>query len=584
MAPRRFSVRGRINALTVVLVLLLGAVGARAFTLQGLDHAKFVRLADSKQQGTIPLPAQRGDILDRRGFRLASTETAVLVGATLSQIRDRPLVAGLVAQYAHVDRARVLGLLATRGAVYVELAHGVSRIDAGRLQARLAALDAKLPPARRSSGLSYTPEDQRVYPSTVASQVVGSMGHTGAAAFPVGLNGVEARWESQLRGRPGSERVVRDIDGRVIRTVSQVAAADGRTLALAIDRDIQGFAEKLIDGAVDTTRAKNGTALVMDTQTGAVLAIASTSARKGKGATTVGQALRAVTEQYEPGSTFKPVTIAAALSEHKVTPKTKIDVPSTYTFYDVTLHDAESHGDEVLSIADILRVSSNIGTVRTAMQYLSGPGGCEFVNRCGQDLRKWIDRFGFGHATGVDLAGEIAGSVLPPDHWSGTSILNVPIGQGIAVTPIQLATMYATIANGGVLTTPYVVDRVDGRPVPRSKGRRIISKRVAGQLTSMLQHVVSERGTGALAAVPGYSVAGKTGTAQKIDPRTGRYSDTDYGAWFVGFAPARHPRIVALVMIDGAAGATHQGGAIAAPVFSQLVGRALSVLGVPKSE
>jgi cell division protein FtsI/penicillin-binding protein 2 len=159
----------------------------------------------------------------------------------------------------------------------------------------------------------------------------------------------------------------------------------------------------------------------------------------------------------------------------------------------------------------------------------------------------------------------------------------VPIGQGIAVTPLQLVSMYATIANGGVRPTPHVVDRVNGQPVAQAKGSRVISKRVAGQLTAMLQHVVSERGTGALAAVPGYTVAGKTGTAQKIDPKTKRYSETDYGAWFVGFAPAQHPRIAALVMIDDPKGASHQGGAVAAPVFSQLVGRALSVLGVPKS-
>jgi cell division protein FtsI (penicillin-binding protein 3) len=580
---RRFSARGRINALTVVLVLLLGAVAARAFTLQGLEHGKFVRLADSKQQGTIPLPAQRGAILDRRGYRLASTQTAVLVGATLGQIRDKPLVAGLVARYGHVDVKRVTALLNTRGVVYVELAHDVSRADADRLKAGIDALNAKLPAAARNTGLAYTPEDQRVYPSTVASQVVGTVGNTASSPFPVGLNGVESRWETALRGHPGSETVVRDIDGRVIRTVRYASAANGATLVLAIDREIQAYAEKLIDQAVTTTGAKDATVIVEDTATGDILAIASATARPGAAATTAGQALRAVTEQYEPGSTFKPVTIAAALSENKVTPKTKIQVPSTYTFYDVTLHDAEAHGNEVLSIADILRVSSNIGTVRTAMQYLSGPSGCRFVNHCGQDLPKWIDRFGFGRKTGVDIAGEIPGSVLPPSKWSGTSILNVPIGQGIAVTPLQLVSMYATIANGGVRPAPHVVDRVNGQPVPRAAGTRVISKRVAGQLTAMLEHVVSERGTGALAAVPGYTVAGKTGTAQKIDPKTKRYSDTDYGAWFVGFAPAQNPRIAALVMIDDPKGASHQGGAVAAPVFSQLVGRALSVLGVPKA-
>ncbi len=580
---RRFNARGRINALTVVIVLLLGAVGARAFALQGLEHGRFVRLADSKQQGMIALPAQRGDILDRRGYRLASTQATVLIGATLSQIHDKTLVAGLVARYGHVDETRVLGLLNTTGVVYVELAHDVPRGDADRLRAQLDALNAKLPPASRNVGLAYTREDERVYPSSVGSQVVGTVGNTDRSLVPVGLNGVEARYESALRGRPGSEKVVRDIDGRVIRTIKVDPAANGSRLVLTIDREIQGYAEKLIAGVVDTTKAKDATAIVADPKTGAILSIVSATGRTNGGATTKGQPLRAVTEQYEPGSTFKVVTIGAALAEHRVTPRTKIQVPSTFRFYDVTLHDAESHGDEVLSVADILRVSSNIGTVRTAMQYLSGSSGCQYVNHCGEDLQKWIRRFGFGQKTGVDLAGEIPGSVLPASQWSGTSILNVPIGQGIAVTPLQLATMYATIANGGVRATPHVVDRVDGRPVTQATGTRVVSARVAGQLTAMLEHVVSERGTGARAAIPGYTVAGKTGTAQKIDPRTGRYSDTDYGAWFVGFAPARAPRVVVLVMIDDPTGASHQGGAVAAPVFSQLAGRALSVLGVPKS-
>ena len=580
---RVYNARGRINVLTVILVLVFGAVAARAFTLQGLEHGKFVKLADSKQQGTITLPAQRGDILDRRGYRLASTQATVLVGATLDQIHDKPLVAKLIAQYTHADEKRVSDLLNTPGVIYVELVHNVSGADAGRLQTRLAQLNAALPVAQRNVGLAYTREGERVYPSTVASQVVGSVGNTDKSVFPVGINGVEGQWESQLRGHPGYERVVRDRSGNVIRTLKLDQPSNGATLSLAIDREIQGYSEKLIDQAVDQTGAKDATAIVLDAQTGGVLSIASASARKGKGATTVGQPLRAVTEQYEPGSTFKIVTIGAALSEHKVTPRTMIDVPSTYKFYDVTLHDAEVHGNERLSIADILRVSSNIGTVRTAMEYLSGPSGCRYVNSCGQGLPKWISRFGFGKKTGVDVSGEIQGGVLPPSQWSGTSILNVPIGQGIAVTPIQLASAYQTIANGGVRIQPHVVDRVNGKPVVKTTGTRVISKRVAAQLTRMLEHVVSERGTGALATIPGYTVAGKTGTAQKIDPKTHRYSDTEYGAWFVGFAPVTNPRIVALVMIDDPKGAAHQGGAVAAPVFSQLAGRALTVLGVPKS-
>jgi cell division protein FtsI (penicillin-binding protein 3) len=264
---------------------------------------------------------------------------------------------------------------------------------------------------------------------------------------------------------------------------------------------------------------------------------------------------RAVTDTYEPGSTYKLITVAAALSEGLVSPSTRFTLPYTIEVADRVIHDAEERDTVNYSVAQILAHSSNVGAITLA-------------ERVGKTrLSQWISRFGFGHTTGVDFPGESPGIVLPPDKWSGSTIGNVPIGQGIAVTPVQMAAAYAAIANKGIWSRPHLVDHVAGGGRPSLHRHRMVSTRVAAEIMAMLKDVVAE-GTGQFAAIPGYQVAGKTGTAQKPDSHGG-YATDRYVASFVGIVPASRPRLVVLVTVDEPRGAIW-GGVVAAPAFQQL--------------
>ncbi len=270
---------------------------------------------------------------------------------------------------------------------------------------------------------------------------------------------------------------------------------------------------------------------------------------------------RVTTDVYEPGSTFKLVTVAGTLSDRLVTPQTSFVLPGSIAVADRVIHDAEERGTETMSVAKILSHSSNVGAITLA-------------EKLGKDrLSRWIARFGFGRATGVGFPGESAGFVLPPDKWSGSTIGNVPIGQGIAVTPVQMAAAYAAIANRGVWVRPHLVRRIQGKRPPHVRRRRIVSRGIAAELNAMLQNVVVG-GTGTYAAVPGYKVAGKTGTAQKPDAHGG-YSSSAYVASFVGMVPASKPRLVILVTVDEPHGQIW-GGVVAAPAFAQIAGTTCS--------
>jgi cell division protein FtsI/penicillin-binding protein 2 len=307
----------------------------------------------------------------------------------------------------------------------------------------------------------------------------------------------------------------------------------------------------------------------MDPYTGAVYAMATApgfNANRFPTTRADRRRNRAVTDTYEPGSTFKLVTVAAALEEHVVSPSSSFVLPPTLHVADRVIREAHTRGTERMTVRAIVERSSNIGTITIAQRLGEGR------------LAHWIDRFGFGQKTGIDFPGESAGFALPPEQWSGSTIGTVPIGHGIAVTPIQMARAYAAIANGGRLVEPYLVDRVDGQPVERARGRRVVSRAVSEQMLSMLRGVVVE-GTGTEAAIPGYTVAGKTGTAAKIDS-TGRYSHTDYVASFVGLVPATKPRVVIMVMVDEPSGSIY-GGEVAAPAFKQIARFNLQHLEVP---
>src|SRR6185436_12389493 len=398
----------------------------------------------------------------------------------------------------------------------------------------------------------------------IAAQVLGYAGVDNH-----GLSGLELALDKPLAGRPGRETLVRDPLGHVLDSIVSRPALNGSDVTLTIDHNIQGAADQVLRQTVEKWHAKDGTAIVLDPHTGAVLAMAVApgyDANNFPGVSRDAQRNRAVTDTYEPGSTFKLVTVAGALSSGLVTPQEKFTLPYQIQVADRRIHDAEPRGTETMSVAQILAKSSNVGAITLA----------ELLGK--NRLASWISRFGFGHPTGIDFPGESQGIVLPVDKWSGSTIGNVPIGQGIAVTPMQMASAYAAIANGGVWTRPHLVERVgDGLPKPVAR-HRIVTRWIAGELTSMLQNVVLD-GTGTLAQIPGYHVAGKTGTAAKPD-RQGGYSNLKYVASFVGFAPATRPRIVVLVAVDEPQGAIW-GGVVAAPAFKEIAQQTLQYLSAP---
>jgi cell division protein FtsI/penicillin-binding protein 2 len=374
-------------------------------------------------------------------------------------------------------------------------------------------------------------------------------------------------------GAAGSETIVKDPIGRAIQVVASKPAREGRDIYLTLDHNLQANAEAVLAQTVARWRARAATAVVLDPHSGAVLAMASAPGYDANRFPEIASAdrertkNRAVTDTYEPGSTFKVVTISAALAERLVTPQTAFVLPPSIQVADRVIHDSHERRTERMTVAQILWQSSNVGTVTIA-------------ERLGPDrLAAWIDRFGFGHSPGLGFPGESAGIVLPEARWSGSTIGNVPIGQGIAVTGLQMAGAYAAVANGGVWVQPHLVDRIAGDARIKPKHRRVLPRNVARTMARLLVGVVdTEGGTGSLAAVPGYHVAGKTGTAQK--PIPGGYSASKYVASFVGFVPATKPRLVILVMVDEPRDAIW-GGVVAAPAFQSIAQFALQYLEVP---
>jgi len=532
----------RIRLLLAIFVLAFGVAFLRAAWLQGVRAASFGRLASNQHSEEVTIPAARGTLYDRGGVQLAIGEQATTVYADPRTVTDPRSEAATVAKILRLDEGQVYALLAdrTRGFVYV-----ARKAD--------SALAAKL--ARKGlPGLGFYHEERRFYPQfNLAAQVLGYAGVDNR-----GLAGLELSLDEQLAGRAGRERIVKDASGQAIDTITSRTERDGEDVYLTLDHTLQSNAQAVLRDTVRKWHAKSATAVVLDPATGAVRAMAVApgfDANDYPKVWRVFQRNRAVTDTYEPGSTFKLVTVAGALSERLVAPTTRFTLPYEIHVADRVVHDAEPRGIETMTVAHILSHSSNVGAITLAQ-------------KLGQKrLARWIKRFGFGKLTGIDFPGESRGIVPPEDRWSGSSIGNIPIGQGIAVTPIQVASAYAAIANRGLWVRPHLVDHV-GDGAPRVPGRRrIVTQRVASQIMAMLKNVVAE-GTGILAEVPGYQVAGKTGTAAKPDQQGG-YSDSRYVASFVGVVPASRPRLVILVSVDEPRGAIW-GGVVAAPAFSQI--------------
>ena len=546
-------VNSRLRLLLLLIIFTFAALGARAAWIQTVRASSLAAMAQTQAKKAVVLPAGRGTIFDRLGNPLAIGEQATDVIADPMQISDPRREARVAAKVLGIPFRPLYRQLSdrSRGFVYVER----------KAQPKLATALEK----RHLVGFTFASDQKRTYPQgTVAASVLGYAGTDNT-----GLSGLELELNRQLRGTPGSATIVRDALGQPVNTIQQRPARDGRDVFLTLDGHIQANAEQVLEQTVQQWHAKDATAIVIDPKTGAILGMAQEpgyDANAYPAATTRNiTADHAVTDVFEPGSVFKVVTIGGALSQHDITPNTAIRVPGSLHVADRVIHDAEPHGFETLKVKQILQRSSNIGTDIIAARYLGESG-----------LKKWMARFGFGRRTGIELPEESRG--LLPSYWSGSTIGTVPIGQGVSVTAVQLASVYAAIANGGKWVQPHLVDHVAGQAPARPKRRRILAPGVDYQLRTMLKGVVSDQGTAELAAIPGYAVAGKTGTAQKPGPNG--YIPGAYVATFVGMVPASRPRLLVLVTIDEPHGGIY-GGIVAAPAFEQIASFDLQYLEVP---
>lgn len=571
--PRGVTAR-RTTALLGVYLLLIGAVGYRLVSVQVLDAERYASLGEKQRERTIELNARRGRIYDRNGDVLATSVDAATVYADPRAYRSRPGPDGLQVPPAG-DAAEVAATLAPllerdadeierrlrKDAHFVYLARQLDRSLGERIE------ELALP------GVGILTEPKRVYPNgPLSSHVLGFTGIDGD-----GLSGLEVQYDPLLAGDPGSLVLEQAPGGLSIASAGRqlTPPQPGTDLVLTVDREIQHVAETAAAAAVERHDAAGASVIVMDVGTGEILAMANAPSFDPNDLRTTDDALRrnrAVTDMFEPGSVQKAVTAAAVLEEGVAGPDTVYDVADTLQVGRKTFSDDHRHPTQPMTVAEIIEQSSNVGTIKLA-------------HGLGADrLARYLDAFGYGEALGVGFPGESAGSFPPVDQWSNTSLPTIAIGYGVAVTLLQATSVYATIANDGVAVQPRMVRGTvaeDGRltPSPPAATHRVIGAETARQLRRMLGLVVDgERGTGSRAAIPGYDVAGKTGTARKPLTDARGYSN-DYIGSFVGFAPVDDPRLVVAVMIDDPS--PIYGGLTAAPVFEEVMSFALSHRRVP---
>ena len=540
------------------MISSLGVVAGRLVWVQGVNSQHFVALASGQRDRTVALPALRGSIVDRNGNPLAMSVDAKTLIANPKLIVSPQDTAATLAPLLNVAPADLAASLSNG----TSFAYVARRIDP-QVAANVLAL--------RIPGIEAITEPLRVYPDgQLASHVIG---FTGTDAQ--GLAGLESTYNSVLSGKAGSMTMQTDPQGRVIVSAKSqtTAPVPGNEVVLTLDQNIQYEAEAALAQAVQTYSAKGGTIVVMRPSTGELLGLANFPTYDPNAyptSTVASRVDRAVQDVYEPGSASKVITAAAALESGAVTPDEVMTVPDSLHLAGATFHDAEPHKVLNLTLPQILEQSSNVGTIQVAL-------------KVGKDrLYSYLQKFGYGKATGVGLPGESSGILPASKTWSATQLPTAAIGQGLAVTAMQMMSVYSTVANGGVWVQPRIVAGhrdAAGKltPAPAPVSRRVIRPETAQTLTSMLLEVVGgSTGTGAAAAVPGYQVAGKTGTAQK--PLAGGYSGSGYTASFIGFAPAANPQIAVGVVLDEPT--PIWGGSTAAPTFKIVMQNALQRLGI----
>lgn len=555
--------RGRRYVLLFFLLSGFGVILFRLVSLQVLQAAELTARADRQHQKSVTLEGVRGAVTDRHGKVLAmNVEVPSIFGVPTSL--DSPAnAAKSLSSVLHIRREDIEKKL-RQDKHFVWLARKVEPEKGRRLEQ--LSID----------GIGMVMEGRRFYPKgPLLAHVLGFVGMDG-----MGLEGLERRYESQLHGEKRLTILQRDALGRTVfpKGLREQVPAAGHALTLTIDEVIQYIAEKELEEAVDHARAKSGTIIVMEPQSGAILAmavsprfdpnaVASLTADRWRN--------RALTDTYEPGSTMKVVVAAAALEERVMMPGSMLfGENGRMTVANTTIHDHEKLG--WMTFAQMMQKSSNIGAAKTGI--LLGQ----------QRLYRYLQAFGFGQRTDIDLPGEVAGLLKSPREWGRRSLASISMGQEVGVTPMQMVSAVSAIANDGVLMKPYVVSGVSdqkGQPVKEIRPqvrRRVVSPATARTLTTILEGVVAS-GTGTKAAIPGFRVAGKTGTAQKVDPRTGAYSSVLSVGSFVGFVPADAPRLAMIVVIDEPQGEAW-GGVVAAPVFRRVGEQVLTYLGVPRDD
>lgn len=550
----------RLGIAKILFLAMFLVIAGRAFQLQVLQGEKLMRLGERQHlKEWIVLP-KRGALLDRAGEPLALSMESQSVYARPHRVQDPDKLSQRLAQILNLRPADVKQKL-TSDKPFVWIKRQVSSPEAEKIQA--------LNPA--GIGMFYEPN--RHYPQgQLAGQLIGFVGRDSE-----GLEGLELKYNDYIRGEAGSSITERDALGRrvLVQGVERLRIPPGSDIHLTLNTSIQHIAEKELEAAILKYRAKAGVAIVMEPFTGEVLALAnypSFDPNNYSKQSAEQRRNRAVTDSFEPGSTFKTILAAAALEEGVVGKEDLFYCEmGKYSYAGKFIHDTHPHG--WLSFSKILQVSSNIGFTKVAEKLKK------------DRYFKYIEKFGFGQASGIDVPGEVPGLLRRSESWSAIDLATHAFGQGISTTPMQMVMAYAAIANGGFLMRPYVTRRVvspQGEIVLENQPhvvRRVISEKSSKSLASMLKDVTNEGGTGVMANVDGFEVAGKTGTAQKADPVHGGYAAKKRVASFIGFVPANDPRLVALVLIDEPEMNVY-GGVVAAPVFRNIAQAALRHLAV----
>ena len=567
--------------MTAFSMLALGAISARAVWIGGAEHDTLSRRALNENTKPIPLLAARGTILSSNGQALAQDRPATQIAVDPKVVKNAARVAALIAPPLRQSVGQVQAALAktSRNEILEPFATPSVATQLRDIKRNQLVDGAVI------DGVDLTDVLQRVDPhGRVGSQVVGLARPTQkedkTTADKVGISGLEARYNRELTGTSGLQLEARDPAGRTIRTISTKPAVPGKTLRTSIDPGIQLTVQDVLDRTVAANGAKSASAIVMRPSDGAILAIASNPGfdpNNRAGMTNEATNVGPVTEVFEPGSVFKLVAVAGAIQDGVVTPSTVYKgLHASETLYDYTV--GESHRTETrdMSVAEIIRTSSNIGTGHIAKDL----GRDRFL--------AWTHRFGFGAQTGVDLPGEAAGHIRPAQEWSGVDISQLPIGQGLTTTVVQIARAYAVVANGGLLVTPHVVTRIGGQPVSVPKPERVLRPDVAAQMNTILEAVVDKGGTGGRAHIDGFRVAGKTGTGSVFDPelfnsvtgKNGAYSKSRFVASFVGYVPANKPQLLIVVSVNEPSRGQYYGGEVAAPAFKEIAEYSLQHLAI----